>query len=330
MNQGLKEARTASTLNYFSLLGVGEEASQDEIEARYQELSAYFAEAQLPAALREWAQRQAALIDEAYAVLSDPDQRLALRREAAPVTPTPEPRADEGGDAAAVTPQREPEARPKAAVAETRTARPLGLRPLTLLAGLAVGAAVLGAILLLRSGLPFGGDDAASLPDAQAGDFVPLDRERVSELMATVQSDPNNRDALFELGESFFLAGEWQSAIDWFTQFVELESDNVHALTDIGTSNFNLGQVEEAKKSWQAALKFDPNDIQVHYNLGFMYANAEPQDIEAAKKEWQTVVALAEKSTVEADRNLAQTAQVHLQGLSQATPTPAPQPTPTP
>jgi len=63
------------TLTYFSLLGISEDASQEELEARYRELADYLASPDLPAGLREWARSQAALVDEAYAVLADPEHR---------------------------------------------------------------------------------------------------------------------------------------------------------------------------------------------------------------------------------------------------------------
>ncbi|MDO8615865.1 MAG: DnaJ domain-containing protein, partial [Dehalococcoidia bacterium] len=68
------------TLTYFSLLGISEDASQEDLEARYRELADYLASPNVPAGLREWAARQAALVDEAYAVLADPEQRAAVHK----------------------------------------------------------------------------------------------------------------------------------------------------------------------------------------------------------------------------------------------------------
>ncbi|HET9477534.1 MAG TPA: tetratricopeptide repeat protein, partial [Dehalococcoidia bacterium] len=117
-----------------------------------------------------------------------------------------------------------------------------------------------------------------------------------------------------------FLGGEWQTGIDWFTKLLELDPTNVHALTDVGTAQFNLGQFEAAKTAWLEAKELDPNDEQVHYNLGFLYANVDPVDYAAALTEWQLVVELAPGS------DLANTAQVHLESLAaeaSAAPSPA-------
>ena len=313
-------------LTYFSLLGISEDASQEELEARYQELAKYLASPALPAGLRDWAAKQAALVDEAYAVLADPERRATMGREkvvveaapAAASAPAPAPAQAESGE--------DPRAgRAKTAAAADPTAQRStldtilgGLRSHPLVFGAVLGVVALGAVVLFQVGLPGNGGAEEAPPADQAGDIVPLNKERIAQLTAAVEEDPKNLEALFELGESYFLAGEWQSTIDWFSRLVAIEPNNVHALTDIGTSNYNLGFAEEAKAAWLKALEFDPKDAQVHYNLGFLYANSEPQDMAAAIEEWQTVVELAP------DSNLAQTVQVHLEGLSDSTPEASP------
>ena len=309
------------TLTYFSLLGISEDASQEELEARYRELADYLASPDLPAGLREWARRQAALLDEAYAVLADPEQRAAVRK--------PQERAQAPVAAAAPPAKRATPVRPPKGQAVEEPAPPAGrfarllprLRAQPVIIGAAIGLIALGAVVFFGTDLLRGGGDAEEAPPAaQAGDLVPLDEERVAELTAAAAADPSSVEVLFELGEAYFLAGEWQAAIDWFTKLVAIEPNNVHALTDIGTSNYNLGFTEEAKTIWLSAVEIDFNDPQLHYNLGFLYANAEPQDLPAARREWQTVLDLAP------DSDLAQTVKVHLEGLAEAAPEASPAP----
>jgi len=301
-------------LTYFSLLGISEDAGQEELEARYQELAEYLASPNLPANMRDWAAKQATLVDEAYAVLADPERRAAIKR--GPAAAAPEARA-EPGRAAEPAPQRAKATADEAPPARASLPQALlrGLRSQPLAVGIVVGLAALGAVILFRVGLPGGGGAEEGTPAAtQASDLVPLDEKRVAELQAAIAEDPNNLEALFELAEAYFLAGEWQPAIDWFNKVIALEPSNVHALTDIGTSNYNLGFTDEAKTTWLGALEIDAKDPQLHYNLGFLYANSEPPDMAAAVAEWQTVVELAP------DSNLAKTVQVHLEGLADPTP----------
>src|SRR3990172_10288758 len=110
MPDGERDRDMGATLNYFSLLGIGEDAGQDEIEARYQALSEYLASATIPASLREWAQKQSKLVDEAYAVLSDPDQRAAAKgaKTSAPAKPQPAPAETEPAAAVVAPPPPPP------------------------------------------------------------------------------------------------------------------------------------------------------------------------------------------------------------------------------
>jgi len=317
-----------ATLNYFSLLGISEDASQDELEARYQALSEHLASTNVPPALREWAEKQAKLVDEAYAVLSDPEQRAAAKGAKAPPSAKPEPApAETEPAAAAVAPGdrgRPGAAAPEASAPDQKAGASAtfasSIQWRSLATGAIGGLIVLAVVLVARSGGGDGNDGAAATPDQNG--FIPVDTARVAELMKSVQADPKNPETLFELGEIFFQAGEWQSSLDWFTKLVAVDPTNTHALTDIGTNQYNLAKVEEAKATWLKVLEITPDDPQIHYNLGFLYANSEPQDLDAAREEWTLVIQLAPES------DLAQTVKLHLDGLAEATTTPQATPTP--
>jgi tetratricopeptide (TPR) repeat protein len=287
--------KTKGTLDYYAVLGVSTDATLDEIESRYQELIRYLDSESVPPSLREWADRETALLDEAYAILSDPERRAALAE--APAARSPE-------KAAAPAPAGKP-APPSALQALFNGV------PWTLAAILAATAAVALAVGLFGGGLLSGkGEDGAPAAAEQQSSLAAIDTERVSELVALVQEDPQNLEALFELGETYFLAGEWQAAVDWFGRVLEIDPGNVHARTDVGTANFNLGNYEDARASWLTGLEAAPDDAQLHYNMGFLYANTEPADYQSAVSEWQMVLQLAPGS------DLASTAQVHLDSLA--------------
>jgi tetratricopeptide (TPR) repeat protein len=186
--------------------------------------------------------------------------------------------------------------------------------------GIVIGSAALIAVIVAEMGFDEGEEDPAAVEQTD-GQFVPIDTERVAELVTSYQADQTNPETIFELGEAYFLAGEWQQALEWFPKLVAIDPGNVHAWTDIGTSNYNLGKTPEAQAAWQKGLELAPEDPQLHYNMGFLYANAETPDFEAARREWQTVLDLAPGT------QLAETVQVHMEGLVA---TPAPEVAPAP
>jgi tetratricopeptide (TPR) repeat protein len=294
--------KESPTAKYFEVLGLPLDAGGQDIEARYQELTAHFNSNELPPQLKDWAREQMAKVDEAYAILSDPDLRAGLEDElveeepqpvvaaAAPAPAQVAPRQRGGGGAAARLPL------------------------IALALGIIVGGVALLAVIVGEMGF---GDEAEDPADAAAEQqqFVPVDTERVAELVTSYQQDQKNPETLFELGEAYFLAGEWQQGLDWFLKLVEVDPGNVHAWTDIGTARYNLGNIEEARTAWTKGIELAPDDPQLHYNMGFLHANSEPPDFEAARQEWQTVLELAPGT------ELANTVSVHMEGLN-ATPTP--------
>jgi tetratricopeptide (TPR) repeat protein len=304
-----------STLDYFSLLGISEDASRDEIEARYRELADHMASASIPPTLRDWANHQAALLDEAYAVLSDPDRRAALARTSAAVE-SGATVANENLSAAgqavqplAPAPVQQPSAPASQRPASAVQALLMGVPWKLMVIGAVAGVVVLSAIFLGR-GLISGGDNSPTAAAADTTGFTPVDPARVAQLTAQVQAAPNDIEALFGLGEIYFEAGEWQTSIDWLTKMLAVDPNNIYARTDVGTANFNLGKYDVAKQTWLDALAAAPSDPQLHYNMGFFYANVDPVDMQSAVKEWQTVVQLAPGSS------LANTVQVHLDSLA--------------
>ncbi len=315
MEEKRRGAEMGSTLDYFSLLGVSQDASQGEIEARYRELSGHLASSAIPPTLRDWADREAALVDEAYAILSDPELRAELEqggsRLSAGAQPAEAAVAADTGVSAESQPVPAPREVPQEQPVSAAQALLFGIPWKLMALGAVIGAVVLG-VMFFGAELGFGGGDDAQ--DAQVetdgAGLAPIDTDRVAELMALVQADPADAEATFELGEIFFLGGEWQAGIDWFTKLLELDPTNVHAYTDVGTANFNLGNFDASKEAWLKALEIDPNDVQVHYNLGFFYSNVEPVDVAAALNEWQLVMELAPGS------DLAGVAEVHLESLA--------------
>lgn len=171
--------------------------------------------------------------------------------------------------------------------------------------GSLVLAAVVGGVLLAKLD-PF----AAKEPAPRAAEApvvpVPLDERRLAELSRIAEQDPGAEDALRELGQSYFVAGQWQQAINWLTRLVAIDGTDVRAITDIGTASFNLGNRKDARNLWLAALALAPGDPLVHYSLGYLYVTDAPPNTAAARKEWQTVVELAPNS------NLAAAAQTRL------------------
>ncbi len=275
----------------YGALGLTEDAEPEGVDARYKEVKAFLGSDQIPASLGIWAQQQNAHLDEAY---------LAFGR----IAREPEEDVEEGLD---------DEEAHKVKAAGVRAGRSRSILQSNLLlasAGALIGLVILGVVLWQTGTIGGKSNNSAGTNDQfDPAQYLASQQATLKQLEATVAANPNNTDALFQLGETNFTGEQWQQAIDWFTRLIALDPQNAHAVTDIGTANFNLGRYADAKAAWQKALEIAPGEGQVHYNLGFLYAFGPDKDTKVAKEHWAEVVRVA------SDSDLAKTAQVHIDSL---------------
>jgi cytochrome c-type biogenesis protein CcmH/NrfG len=177
------------------------------------------------------------------------------------------------------------------------------------------GVAVLAAIVY--GGFQMGNAPAAATvtPTASAAATPALDQAKVAALMAKIQANPNDKQALLDLGDAFFKAGDYATSATWLEKAVALDGSNVTARLALGAARFNLGDSDAAKAQWNEALKLDANNVEAHYDLGFLYFNADPQDLAGVQREWGEVIALAPGTDV------ARVVKAHLDALKSQAPT---------
>jgi len=93
-------------------------------------------------------------------------------------------------------------------------------------------------------------------------DAIPL-------LESGVQLAPNRTDLIAALGESYFMAGKVEKAIEQFKKLVALEN-SARSYAFLGLSYRNLGRFDEAKEYFQRGLKLEPQNTTCLFNLGFI------------------------------------------------------------
>jgi len=80
---------------------------------------------------------------------------------------------------------------------------------------------------------------------------------------------PMRPDLRAALGESYFMAGKVDKAIEEFKKLVEVEP-SARSYAFLGLSYRHLGRFDEAKQYFQKGIKLDPNNAACLFNLGFI------------------------------------------------------------
>ena len=80
---------------------------------------------------------------------------------------------------------------------------------------------------------------------------------------------PQRPDLRAALGESYFMSGKTEKAIDEFKKLVDLEP-SARSFTFMGLSYRHLGRFDEARKYFQEGLKKDPRNASCLFNLGYI------------------------------------------------------------
>jgi tetratricopeptide (TPR) repeat protein len=88
-------------------------------------------------------------------------------------------------------------------------------------------------------------------------------------LEAGLQIDPKRSGLVAALGESYFMAGKTDKAIEVFNRLVEIEH-SPRSYAFLGMSYRNLGRFDEARQQFERGLQQDPKSSLCLYNLGFI------------------------------------------------------------
>ena len=110
-----------------------------------------------------------------------------------------------------------------------------------------------------------------SMSQSYYEDAIPL-------LESGLQLAPQRSDLHAALGQSYFMAGKVDQAINEFRKLIELEH-SARSYAFLGIAYRQLGRFDEAKRSLQQGLKLDPHNATCIFNLGLI---AEQQGDSAA------------------------------------------------
>lgn len=122
-----------------------------------------------------------------------------------------------------------------------------------------------------------------------------LDAARVQELRTQADQQPSDPAVRVQLGNLYFDAEQYTEAINWYEAALRLNPKDPNVSTDLGVAYYYTNQPDRAISQFEMSLAADPKHTKTLLNLGIVKAFGK-QDLAAAAKAWQEVVALAPDS----------------------------------
>jgi tetratricopeptide (TPR) repeat protein len=101
---------------------------------------------------------------------------------------------------------------------------------------------------------------------------APLPTPTIAPAMGvTLEATPVSAQGWFELGKTYYKAGQWQQAVTAFEQVIALDPQYQAAYANLGAAYHRLNQLDQAEIRYQKALALNPQDGEVVYNLAAVY-----------------------------------------------------------
>jgi len=161
-----------------------------------------------------------------------------------------------------------------------------------LLVGFILGATV---AILKTSRQPMVAPTAASMEPSVGGPGknTTVDYEGEIQLSKSILGkDPNNLQALINLGNAYFDTERYQEAIDAYSKALAINPKNPDVRTDMGIMYRKLGQFGNALAAFRQAAHDDPKHLNSRFNLGIVL-EYDKKDFQAAIQAWEDFLKVA-------------------------------------
>jgi cytochrome c-type biogenesis protein CcmH/NrfG len=93
----------------------------------------------------------------------------------------------------------------------------------------------------------------------------------VSNLMAEVERNPENIEAMTELAHIFMVMQAWERSLAFWKRVLALEPENKLALNQAGFTLFQQERYSEAADYFEKLLELDEENLRSMFNLGIIY-----------------------------------------------------------
>ncbi|MGO9518721.1 MAG: tetratricopeptide repeat protein [Candidatus Korobacteraceae bacterium] len=129
-------------------------------------------------------------------------------------------------------------------------------------------------------------------PGAQAP--TPAEMQKMADTQAApliekLKADPNNAGLIENVGNVYYDAQQYPTAIDYYQRALKIEPANTGVRTDMATAIWYTGNADGAIAEFQKSLTYEPNKANTLFNLGVVEWQGK-MDIDKAVATWQKLL----------------------------------------
>ncbi|HUA15332.1 MAG TPA: tetratricopeptide repeat protein [Verrucomicrobiae bacterium] len=108
-------------------------------------------------------------------------------------------------------------------------------------------------------------------------------------LLDAVNKNPSDFDSLVKLGNVFYDARQFPSAIQYYERALAIHPENPDVRTDMGTAYWYVGNADKAIEAMETSLRYRPGHPQTLFNLGWVRWQGK-NDPKGAVDAWQQLL----------------------------------------
>jgi len=108
-------------------------------------------------------------------------------------------------------------------------------------------------------------------------------------LLAKLAADPNNVELIENIGNIYYDAQQFPTAIDYYQRALKEQPANTGVRTDMATAIWYTGNPDGAIAEFQKSLSYEPNKANTLFNLGVVEWQGK-MDIDKAVATWQKLL----------------------------------------
>jgi len=114
-------------------------------------------------------------------------------------------------------------------------------------------------------------------------------QNRIAGIERMLKQNPQNLEALIQLGNDYFDTGDHDKAIEAYQRALVIAPRNPDVITDMGISYRRLKKPEQSAEAFRKAIEIDPNHVIALFNLGIVLRD-DVKDYPGAIEAWELFV----------------------------------------